>query len=84
VSPATDEGLATDAVGILNRYLREEVTLDALIEWAESLEAAPSDDTWLRHVVQDLSNPLLCREQARALVYEHLRSRAPVRGRTSS
>lgn len=83
MSPPTDERPTTDAVRTLNGYLREEVTLDELIEWAERLEAANSGSPWLRQVAQDLSNPLLCREEATALVYEHLRSHAPVKGRTS-
>lgn len=65
-----------DAVHTLNAYLRGERSLDELIAWAERLDASQSEDAWLREVALGLSNPLLCREQATALVHEHLRTRA--------
>jgi hypothetical protein len=61
----------------LNAYLQGALTLEALIDWAEGLEAAGTEDAWLARVAADLANPLLCREQATALVREHLRARAP-------
>ena len=64
----------THAVRTLNGYLRDDVTLDELIEWAEQLNSSSSTDPWLARVAAELSNPLLCREQATALVYEFLRS----------
>jgi hypothetical protein len=67
----------TQALVALNRYLRDELSLDELIEWAERRESVAMDDAWLRHVLADLANPLLCREQATALVREHLRVRVP-------
>jgi hypothetical protein len=69
-SPADERALFT-----LNAYLRGAVTLDGLIDWAEGLEAEAPDDPWLRRVAADLANPMLCREQATALVHEHLRAR---------
>jgi hypothetical protein len=65
------------ALFTLNAYLRGAVTLDGLIDWAERVEAeaADADDPWLRRVAADLANPMLCREQATALVHEHLRAR---------
>ena len=63
------------ALFTLNAYLRGAVSLDGLIAWAERLEAEAADDPWLRRVAADLSNPMLCREQATALVHEHLRAR---------
>ncbi len=64
----------------LNAYLRGALTLEALIAWAEGLDAARTEDVWLRRVAADLANPLLCREQATALVRDHLRTRAPPGG----
>gem|GEM_PF-4485579 len=61
----------------LSAYLCGALTLDALIDWAEALEVAGTDDAWLARVAADLANPLLCREQATALVLEHLRARVP-------
>ncbi len=64
----------TEAVRTLTAYLAGLVALDELIEWAERLEAVGADNPWLRRLAADLANPLLCREQAMALVHEHLRS----------
>jgi len=61
----------------LNAYLCGALTLDALIDWAEATLALGPDDAWLARVTADLANPLLCREQATALVREHLRARSP-------
>lgn len=63
------------ALFTLNAYLRGAVTLDGLIAWAERTEAEQPGDPWLRRVAADLANPMLCREQATALVHEHLRTR---------
>ena len=65
------------AVQRLNAYLQGALTLEALLDWAEGIEAAGTEDVWLARVAVDLANPLLCREQATALVREHLRARAP-------
>ncbi len=70
VNPETREALL-----ILEAYVRGAVSLDELIDWAEQLEAKSSRSPWLRSVAADLANPLLCREQAMALVHEHLRRR---------
>lgn len=75
--PRTD---VTVAVLTLNDYLQGAVTLDELIEWAEHLERKAIDDIWLQRVTRDLANPLLCREQATALVLEHLRAKAALDG----
>ncbi len=64
----------------LNAYLHGALTLEALMDWAERLDAAGTEDVWLRRVAADLANPLLCREQATALVRDHLRTRAPPGG----
>jgi len=77
MSPLTDRlSETTEALLTLNAYVRGAVTLDELVDWAEQLEAGGPDNPWLRRVAADLANPLLCREQAIALVHEHLRSRA--------
>jgi hypothetical protein len=65
----------TEALLTLEAYVRGAVSLHELIDWAEHLEARSSHSPWLRSVAADLANPLLCREQAVALVREHLRSR---------
>ena len=72
--------VADDAVSTLEAYLRHALSLDELIAWAEKLEARPVEDAWLQRVGTDLANPLLCREQATALVHEHLRARAAKQG----
>lgn len=64
-----------EALLTLEAYGRGAVSLDELIDWAEQLEARSSQSAWLRSVAADLANPLLCREQAVALVHEHLRRR---------
>jgi hypothetical protein len=64
-----------EALFRLNAYARDALTLEELIDWAERLESNSPEDPWLRRVAADLANPLLCREQAIALVREHLRSR---------
>jgi hypothetical protein len=72
--------VADDAVSRLEAYLRHALSLDELIAWAEELQARPVEDAWLQRVSLDLANPLLCREQATALVNEHLRARAAEQG----
>jgi hypothetical protein len=72
--------VADGAVSTLEAYLRDALSLDELIAWAEKLEARPVENAWLQRVSTDLANPLLCREQATALVYEHLRARAAEQG----
>jgi hypothetical protein len=69
-----------DAVSTLNEYLQGAINLDELIAWAEHFEHDATDDIWLHRVRTDLANPLLCREQATALVFEHLRVRAALDG----
>ena len=68
---------AQEARETLVSFLSGAVTLDALIAWAEGLEAQGAADRWLRHVAAELSNPLLCREEATALVHDFLRAKAP-------
>jgi hypothetical protein len=75
MSPEARQPAVMEALATLNRYLQDELSLDALIEWAEGQASVATDDVWLHHVVTDLANPLLCREQAMALVREHLRVR---------
>ncbi len=58
----------------LRAFVQEAMTLDALIAWAEGLTSQAIVDGWLRHVAAELANPLLCREQARALVLDFLRA----------
>jgi hypothetical protein len=57
----------------LQGYLRRAVSLDELIAWAEQVDASAPANVWLRAAAADLSNPLLCREEATAHVQEHLR-----------
>ncbi len=68
------------ALATLDAYLRGALSLDELIEWAEALDVAPAADDWIERVRSDLANPLLCREQAMALVREHLRAHAQSAG----
>jgi hypothetical protein len=72
--------VADGAVSTLEAYLRDALSLDELIAWAEKLEARPVENAWLQRVSTDLANPLLCRELATALVHEHLRARAAEQG----
>ena len=72
-----------EAVAKLETYVRGGLSLDELIAWAEHVEGKTSEDSWLQRVQSDLANPLLCREQAMALVREHLRSRAAAEQRKS-
>jgi hypothetical protein len=80
VSAETRWPEVTEAVSTLDAYLQGALSLDELIEWAERLETEPAKDAWLRRVSSDLANPLLCREQATALIREHLRARAATDG----
>jgi hypothetical protein len=81
MKPLADRRLGTtEAIFKLNAYIRGALTLDELIDWAERLESDAHGDPWLRRVVADLANPLLCREQALALIREHLRTRPPQDG----
>jgi hypothetical protein len=80
MSAATRRPEVTEALSTLDAYLRGALSLDELIEWAERLGAEPAEDAWLQRVSSDLANPLLCREQATALIHEHLRARAAAEG----
>ena len=53
---------------VLSGYRDGTVTLEALISWAEELEASAPADPWLRRTAQSLADPLLCRERAMAFV----------------
>ena len=76
VSVVAEQFGPREAVATLEGYLSGALTLDELIDWAERLAVPGCGDAWLQKVAADLSNPLLCREQATALVQDHLRSRA--------
>jgi hypothetical protein len=65
------------ALFMLHGYLRNAVSLDELIAWAERVERCAPANPWLSAAAADLSNPLLCREEAAAYVHEHLRRHAP-------
>jgi hypothetical protein len=72
---ADAQSVTAEALFRLDAYARGALTLEELIDWAERLESSSPEDTWLRRVAADLANPLLCQEQATALVREHLRAR---------
>ena len=48
------------------------VSLEALISWAEELEASAPTDPWLRRTAESLADPLMCREEAMAFVRDLL------------
>ena len=75
MSAAQPPSEVREALATLDAYVRGGLSLDELIEWAEQLDVAPTADVWLQHVRSELANPLLCREQAMALVREYLRAR---------
>jgi hypothetical protein len=58
----------------LTRYREGQLSLEALIDWAQELETSAPTDPWLRRTAQALSNPLLCREEAMAFVRDLLES----------
>ncbi len=76
MSSGNHDQTAANAVRTLEAYLDGALSLDELVDWAERQEAEAVPEPWLRRVVSDLANPLLCREQAMALVREHLRAQA--------
>ena len=57
---------------MLTGYRDGVVSLEALIGWAEQLEASAPTDPWLRRTAQSLADPLLCRERAMAFVRDLL------------
>jgi hypothetical protein len=62
----------SDARVTLTRYREGQLSLEALIDWAQELEAAAPTDPWLQRTAQALADPLLCRERAMALVRDLL------------
>ncbi len=71
-STQPNDGVRTDARRMLTGYRDGVVTLEALIGWAEQLEASAPTDPWLRRTAQSLADPLLCRERAMAFVRDLL------------
>ena len=64
----------SDARVTLTQYREGQLSLEALIEWAQKLETSAPADPWLRRTAQALANPLLCREEAMAFVRDLLES----------
>jgi len=56
----------------LTGYRDGVVSLEALISWAEQLEASAPADPWLRRTAESLADPLMCREEAMAFVRDLL------------
>jgi hypothetical protein len=56
----------------LTGYRDGVVSLEALISWAEELEASAPTDPWLRRTAESLADPLMCREEAMAFVRDLL------------
>ena len=57
---------------VLVGYRDGVVSLEALISWAEELEASAPSDPWLRRTAESLADPLMCREEAMAFVRDLL------------
>jgi len=64
---------------MLGDYRDGLLSLEALIAWAEQLEASSPSDPWLRRTAQSLADPLLCHERAMAFVRDLLETSPPAR-----
>lgn len=69
---ARDAEARVAARSVLTRYRDGVVSLEALISWAEELEASAPTDPWLRRTAESLADPLMCREEAMAFVRDLL------------
>jgi hypothetical protein len=78
--PPNSQEALSEALVTLEDFARGALTLEALMVWAERLESTSPEDAWLGRVAAALANPLLCREQALALVHEHLRAQRALNG----
>jgi hypothetical protein len=58
---------------LLEAFVDECLSLDALIAWAEKEESTARAGAWRRRAASALANPLMCREEALARVYQLLR-----------